>query len=435
MAAAPADPKSAIRRLNIIGFATVAVLVGGIGGWATTSELSGAVIANGTLVVESSVKKVQHPTGGSVGALLVEEGSAVTAGDVLVRLDDTLPRTTLGSVRSALAAQLLREARLRAERDGAEEVTLPDSLIPRAAEPNIAVALSGEMRLFQARRNTLTGQRAQLREQIAQLNEQIAGLEAQLEAKASEIKFTDRELQSISELYFKQLVSVTQLTALQRARASLLGQRGELTAAVATARGRISEIELQVLQLDKDFQTSVLNDLREAEAKIADLSERQTAAEDQLRRIDIRAPQDGVVHELAIHTVGGVIAPGETIMQIVPRADELVIDAEVAPSDVDQIAVGGKAGIRVMAGNRRTTPLVDATVMRVSPDLLHEPQTGRPYFLVRMAFAQHAFDGIDELKLLPGMQVEAYVATEERTPLGYLLKPLQEQIARTFRER
>lgn len=435
MAAAPADPKSAIRRLNIIGFATVAVLVGGIGGWATTSELSGAVIANGTLVVESSVKKVQHPTGGSVGALLVEEGSAVTEGDVLVRLDDTLPRTTLGSVRSALAAQLLREARLRAERDGAEEVTLPDSLIPRAAEPNIAVALSGEMRLFQARRNTLTGQRAQLREQIAQLNEQIAGLEAQLEAKASEIKFTDRELQSISELYFKQLVSVTQLTALQRARASLLGQRGELTAAVATARGRISEIELQVLQLDKDFQTSVLNDLREAEAKIADLSERQTAAEDQLRRIDIRAPQDGVVHELAIHTVGGVIAPGETIMQIVPRADELVIDAEVAPSDVDQIAVGGKAGIRVMAGNRRTTPLVDATVMRVSPDLLHEPQTGRPYFLVRMAFAQHAFDGIDELKLLPGMQVEAYVATEERTPLGYLLKPLQEQIARTFRER
>lgn len=435
MAAAPADPKSAIRRLNIIGFATVAVLVGGIGGWATTSELSGAVIANGTLVVESSVKKVQHPTGGSVGALLVEEGSAVTAGDVLVRLDDTLPRTTLGSVRSALAAQLLREARLRAERDGAEEVTLPDSLIPRAAEPNIAVALSGEMRLFQARRNTLTGQRAQLREQIAQLNEQIAGLEAQLEAKASEIKFTDRELQSISELYFKQLVSVTQLTALQRARASLLGQRGELTAAVATARGRISEIELQVLQLDKDFQTSVLNDLREAEAKIADLSERQTAAEDQLRRIDIRAPQDGVVHELAIHTVGGVIAPGETIMQIVPRADELVIDAEVAPSDVDQIAVGGKAGIRVMAGNRRTTPLVDATVMRVSPDLLHEPQTGRPYFLVRMVFAQHAFDGIDELKLLPGMQVEAYVATEERTPLGYLLKPLQEQIARTFRER
>jgi HlyD family secretion protein len=435
MAAAPADPKSAIRRLNIIGFATVAVLVGGIGGWAATSELSGAVIANGTLVVESSVKKVQHPTGGSVGALLVEEGSAVTAGDVLVRLDDTLPRTTLGSVRSALAAQLLREARLRAERDGAEEVTLPDSLIPRAAETNIAVALSGEMRLFEARRNTLTGQRAQLREQIAQLNEQIAGLEAQLEAKASEIKFTDRELQSISELYFKQLVSVTQLTALQRARASLLGQRGELTAAVATARGRISEIELQVLQLDKDFQTSVLNDLREAEAKIADLSERQTAAEDQLRRIDIRAPQDGVVHELAIHTVGGVVAPGETIMQIVPRADELVIDAEVAPSDVDQIAVGGKAGIRVMAGNRRTTPLVDATVMRVSPDLLHEPQTGRPYFLVRMAFAQHAFDGIDELKLLPGMQVEAYVATEERTPLGYLLKPLQEQIARTFRER
>jgi HlyD family secretion protein len=436
MAAAPSnDPKTVIRRLNIIGFATVAVLIGGIGGWAATSELSGAVIAPGSLVVESNVKKVQHPTGGTVGALLVDEGSEVKAGDVLVRLDDTVPRTTLGSVRSALDAQLLREARLKAERDGAEAVPLPDELASRRAEPTVAVAFTGETRLFEARRNTLTGQRAQLREQIAQLNEQIDGLEAQIEAKKSEIGFTERELESVADLYAKQLVSVTQLTALQRTRASLLGQRGELTASVATARGRISEIELQVLQLDKDFLTSVLNDLRESEAKIAELRERQTAAEDQLRRIEIRAPQGGVVHELAVHTVGGVIGVGETIMQIVPRADALVIEAEVAPQDVDQVAVGGKVGIRVMAGNRRTTPVLDGSVLRVSPDLLHEPQTGRPYFLVRMAFAPEALVGLGDLKLTPGMQVEAYIATEERTPLDYLLKPLQEQIARTFRER
>jgi HlyD family secretion protein len=429
------DPKAVIHRLNIIGFATVAVLVGGIGGWAATSELSGAVIAPGSLVVESSVKKIQHPTGGTVGALLVDEGSEVRAGDVLLRLDDTVPRTTLGSVRSALDAQLLREARLKAERDGADTIPLPQELAARRAEPTVAGAFSGETRLFEARRNTLIGQRAQLREQIAQLNEQIEGLQAQIEAKSSEIQFTERELQSVSDLYFKQLVGVTQLTALQRARANLLGQSGELTASVATARGRISEIELQVLQLDKDFQTSLLNDLRESEAKIAELRERQTAAEDQLRRIDIRAPQDGVVHELAVHTVGGVIGAGETIMQIVPRADALVIEAQVAPQDVDQIALGGKVGIRVMAGNRRTTPILDASVLRVSPDLLHEDQTGRPYFLVRMAFAPEALAGLGELKLLPGMQVETYVATEERTPLDYLLKPLQEQIGRTFRER
>jgi HlyD family secretion protein len=436
MAAAPSnDPKAVIRRLNVIGFATVAVLVGGIGGWAATSELSGAVIAPGSLVVESNVKKVQHLTGGTVGALLVDEGSEVKAGDVLIRLDDTVPRTTLGSVRSALDAQLLREARLKAERDGAEAVPFPDELAARRAEPTVAGAFSGETRLFEARRNTLTGQRAQLREQIAQLNEQIDGLEAQIEAKNSEIGFTERELESIADLYAKQLVSVTQLTALQRTRASLLGHRGELTASVATARGRISEIELQILQLDKDFQTTVLNDLREAEAKIAELRERQTAAEDQLRRIELRAPQDGVVHELAVHTVGGVIAPGETIMQIVPRADALVVEVEVAPQDVDQVAVGGKAGIRVMSGNRRTTPVLDALVLRVSPDLLHEPQTGRPYFLVRMGFAPDALAELGELKLTPGMQVEAYVATDERTPLDYLLKPLQEQIARTFRER
>jgi HlyD family secretion protein len=429
------DPKGVIRRLNIIGFATVAVLVGGIGGWAATSELSGAVIAPGSLVVESNVKKVQHPAGGTIGTLLVDEGSAVKAGDVLIRLDDTVPRTMLGSVRSALDTQLLREARLKAERDGLESVALPEELALRREEPTVAMAFSGETRIFDARRNTLTGQRAQLREQIAQLNEQIEGLQSQIEAKASETRFTEHELGSVSELYFKQLVGVSQLTALQRARANLLGQSGELTASVATARGRISEIELQILQLDKDFQTSVLNDLREAEAKIAELRERQTAAEDQLRRIDIRAPQDGIVHELAVHTVGGVIGAGETIMQIVPRADALVIEAQVAPQDVDQIAVGGKVGIRVMAGNRRTTPVLDATVIRVSPDLLHEAQTGRPYFLVRMKFSPDTAGGLGELKLLPGMQVEAYVATEERTPLDYLMKPLQEQIARTFRER
>lgn len=434
------DPKPSqhsTRQPLMIGFVATALLVFGIGGWAAATQISGAVIAPGKLVVDTNVKKVQHPTGGTVGALLVDEGSAVKAGDVLIRLDDTLPRTTLGGVRSALDAQLFREARLKAERDGADSVTLPEELASRRAEPTVAVAVafSGEARLFAARRNTLTGQRAQLREQIAQLNEEIEGLEAQIEAKASEIRFTERELASVSELYYKQLVGVTQLTALQRTRASLLGQRGELTASVATARGRISEIELQILQLDRDFQASVLNDLREAEARIADLRERQTAAEDQLRRIDIRAPQDGTVHELSVHTVGGVIAAGETIMQIVPRADALVIEAEVAPQDVDQIAVGGTVGVRVMAGNRRTTPVVDATVTRVSPDLLHEAQTGRPYFLVRMEFAPHALNGLGDLKLLPGMQVEAYFATEARTPLGYLLKPLQEQVARTFRER
>ncbi|MEO8668584.1 MAG: HlyD family type I secretion periplasmic adaptor subunit [Bauldia sp.] len=435
MPAPSRDPQSVIRRLNIVGFATVAVLIGGIGGWAATSELAGAVIAPGSIVVESSVKKVQHPTGGTIGKLLVEEGSAVTAGDVLVRLDDTLPRTTLGSIRSALDTQLVREARLAAERDGAVSMTLPPELTPRKDEPGVAGAFAGERNLFAARHNTLTGQRAQLREQITQLSEQIEGLEAQIAAKDSELALIEKELVSISDLYDKRLVAVSQVTTLQRSRAGLQGERGALIAAVATARGKTSEIELQILQLDKDLQTSVLNDLRETEARIAELRERQTAAEDQLRRIDIRAPQSGIVHGLSVHTVGGVIGPGETIMEIVPRADELVVDAKIAPEDVDQISVGGPVEVRIMSGNRRTTPTVTGSVVRVAPDLLRETQTERPYFLVRIAFRPDASKDLGDLKLLPGMPVEAYFATQERTPLAYLLKPLGEQIARTFRER
>lgn len=208
-----------------------------------------------------------------------------------------------------------------------------------------------------------------------------------------------------------------------------------MDASIAEARGRISETELQILQLGKDFQTSVLNDLRDSEAKISDLRQRQTAAQDQLSRIDIRAPQSGVVHELAVHTIGGVIGPGETIMLIVPRADKLVIDAKISPQDVDQVMVGAEVGVRVMAGNRRTTPNLQATVIRVSPDLLLEAQTNRAYYLVRMVFTKAAMLSLADLHLLPGMPVEAYIGTQKRTPLEYLLKPLREQIARTFRER
>jgi HlyD family secretion protein len=431
----PSDPRSVIRRLNVAGFATVAVLVGGIGGWAATSELTGAVIAPGSIVVESSVKKVQHPTGGTIGALLVEEGSDVEGGAVLVRLDDTVPRTTLGSIRSALDTQLLREARLTAERDGMATVALPEALEARKDEPGIAGGLAGERSLFEARRNTLTGQRAQLREQIAQLREQTEGLEAQIAAKDSELALIEKELAGVSDLFDKRLVAASQVTALQRSRAGLRGERGALIASVAAARGRMSEIELQILQLDKDLQTSVLNDLRETEARIAEFRERQTAAEDQLRRIDIRAPQAGVVHGLTVHTVGGVIGPGETIMEIVPRADDLVVDVKIAPEDVDQIVVGGPVEVRIMSGNRRTTPTVAATVVRVAPDLLRDLHTDRPYFLVRAALTKDATAGLGDLKLLPGMSVEAYFATQARTPLAYLLKPLGEQMARTFRER
>jgi HlyD family secretion protein len=284
------DPRRAIRRLNLIGFAAIALLVGGIGSWAATTQISGAVIAPGILVVESNVKKVQHPTGGVVGQIFIREGSVVEEGQMVMRLDDTVTRATLGVVVSQLNELAAREARLLAEREDAEVVTFAKEFVDRAAaDRGITVAIAGEEKLFESRKRGRTGQRSQLRERIAQTQEEITGLMSQKKAKESEIKFVGEELVGVSQLYKQNLISIQRYMGLQRDQARLNGEHGQLVAAIARARARISETELQILQLDQDFRTEVLKDLRDAQGKMAELQERKTAAEDQLKRVDIRA--------------------------------------------------------------------------------------------------------------------------------------------------
>jgi len=439
LTAADRDPRRAIHRLNMIGLAVAVVLVGGVGGWATTVQLSGAVIAPGTVVVESNVKKVQHPSGGVVGEIFVKEGSAVEAGQVVLRLDDTVTRATLGVVRSQLDEFTAREARLLAERDDADRVVFPAPLAARRSDPSVATALAGEETLFASRRSARTGQRAQLRERIAQTNEEIRGLSAQQTAKEAEIALIGKELVGVTDLYEKNLVSISRFTQLQRDQTKLQGERGVLIADSARARGKISETELQIIQLDQDFRTDVLKDLREAQGKIAELKERVTAAEDQLKRIELRAPQSGIVHQNSVHTVGGVIGNGETIMQIVPRADDLVVEAKVAPNDIDQVTLGTSVTVRIMAGNQRTAPELIGAVTRVSADLTREQQQGSQpapaYYTIRIALPPDQVVRLKDIRLVPGMPAEAFIQTHDRTPLQFLLKPLEEQIARTFRER
>lgn len=432
------DPRCVIRRLNVAGFVLMAVMVVGFGGWAATTHLAGAVIAPGVLVVESSVKKVQHPTGGVVGELLVKEGVPVEAGQIVMRLDDTVTRSTVGVVRSQLDEALAREARLLAEREGSDAVEMPAELLARRAEKAVNSAVQGELRLFDSRRTGRSGQRSQLRERIGQSKEEIVGLTALQEAKKREIAHIDEELVGVEELKKKDLVTLPRLKLLQREKARIEGERGQYIADIARAKGKISETELQILQLDQDFQTEVLKDLRDTQGKIAEFRERLTAAEDQLKRVDIRAPQTGIVHQLSVHTVGGVIANGETVMLIVPATDKLVIDAKVAPQDIDQVAVGAPAHVRIMAGNQRTTPDLNATVTLVSADLAKEPPSAQPvppYYQVRLSLPPEELAKLGDLKLVPGMPVEAFIQTFARTPLEYLLRPLREQIARTFRER
>jgi HlyD family secretion protein len=429
------DPRRAIRQLNLIGLAAVLVLLGGFGGWVATSELAGAVIAPGTVVVESNVKKVQHPTGGVVGEILVRDGSAVAAGQVVMRLDETVTRATRDMVRGQLDELSARRARLLAERDADDSVAVPDELADRQTDRAVAAALAGERKLFDARRSARSGRQAQLRDRVAQTREEIRGLEAQQAATESEIKLIGEELVGVRDLYRKNLVSIQRYMLLRRDQARLDGQRGQLIADIARAREKIGETELQMMQLDDDFRTDVLKDLRDTDARIAELRERLTAADDQLKRIDIRAPQSGIVNELAVHTVGGVIGPGETIMQIVPGADDLVVEAKVAPRDIDQVARGARVMVRILAGNQRTTPDIAGVLTRVSADLTHETQTDQGYYRVRATLDQDELRRLGDLKLQPGMPAEAFIRTQARTPLEYLLKPLREQVARAFRER
>lgn len=435
------DPRRAIRRLNLVGATAIAIGIGGAGGWAATTHIAGAVIASGNLVVESNVKKVQHNSGGIVGDIAVKDGDAVEAGQIVMRLDDTLTRANLGVVQSQLDVFMARQARLTAERDQEPALTFPEALVSRLKALTVAMATLGEAKLFEARRKGREGQHSQLRERIAQTENEIRGLSSQQEAKEKEIKFIGEELDGVSRLYKQNLVTIVRYNALQRDQAKLQGERGQLIAEIARAHSKIAETEIQILQLDQEFRTEVLKELRETQARIAELQERVNAAVDELKRIDIRAPEPGIVHQLSVHTVGGVIGRGDIVMLIVPKTDALIIEAKVAPPDIDQVIIGATVSVRIAAANRRTTPDLEGVVKHVSPDLTREQQATpaapmtQAYYLVRVTLDEPQLKRLKDLKLVAGMPVEVFIRTHDRTPLDYLVKPLTEQIARTFRER
>lgn len=433
------NPMQAVRRLELTGYGLLALLFGGVGVWASTSHIAGAVIAPGTIVVQSNVKKVQHPTGGVIAAINVHEGDEVKAGQVVVRLDDTIARATVGVVRVQLDELLARQARLMAERDRADQISFPGALLGRQNDKQLAATLAGEQKLFESRRTAKVGQRAQLRQRVAQAKEEIRGLEAQQAAKEQEIAFIKKELAGVNELWGKNLIAITRLMQLERDKARLSGGRGQYVAEIARAKGKISETELQIIQLDKDFSTEVLKDLRETQGKIAELTERLVAAQDRLKRVNILAPQDGVVNQLAVHTVGGVLGNGEVLMEIVPRNDELIVECKIEPRDIDQVKLGADAVVRVMAGKARANPDLAGRVTLVSADLTRKrPAMGMPehaYYTVHISLPKQEVARLGNLTLIPGMQAEVFIQTYPRTPLEYLIKPLKDQMARTFRER
>ena len=427
------NPDRSLRRHLLAGLTTLLVLGGGMGGWAATTEIASAVVAPGLVVVDSHVKKVQHPTGGVVGEIRVREGDRGKAGDVVVRLDETVTRANLAVITKGLDELGARRGRLEAERDGLERVKVRPELVARADEPEIKDLVNGEERLFQLRREARAGLKGQLKQRVEQLREQIGGQELQARAKGDEIRLIQEELKGVESLYAKNLVPLNRVTALKREETRLKGEQGQLISGVAQAKGKISETELQILQIDQDLRSEVAKELREIGAKSSELAEKRIAAEDQLRRIDIRSPLDGVVHQLAVHTVGGVISPADALMLIVPQADDMAIEVRVAPQDIDQIRIGQDAVLRLSAFNQRTTPEITGRVSRVAADLIQDQKTGVSYYTARVATSPEELARLDGLTLVPGMPVEAFIQTGERTALSYLAKPLSDQMNRAFK--
>lgn len=429
------NPRRSIRHHILISLVTIVLLVGGIGGWAATSEFAGAVIAQGQLVVDTNVKKVQHPTGGVVAELRVRDGDMVSAGDIVIKLDDTQTRANLAIVAKGLDELTARRAREEAELEGKDSVDFPDELKARKDDPEVGRVLTGEAKLFEIRRKTREGLKAQLAERVSQSEEEITGLIAQVASKDKQVEWIKKELEGVRELWAKQLVQFSRVTALEREQARLEGERGQLVAAIAQSKGKIAETKIQILQIDQDMRTEVGKDLAEIRGKSAELIEKKVAAEDQLKRIDIRAPQNGMVHQLDVHTVGGVVSAGQQIMLVVPAADKLIVEAKVQPQDIDQLRIGQPAVLRFTAFNSRTTPELNGEVSVVSGDVTQDQRTGVTYYTVRIAVPPSEIARLEVLKLVPGMPVEVFVQTTVRTVVSYFVRPFQDQIARAFREK
>lgn len=427
--------RQSIRRHLLAGTILALAFLAGVAGWAGTTELAGAVIANGVVIVDTRVKKVQHPTGGIVGELRVRDGDHVESEDIVARLDATQTKANLAVFTKTLDELYAREARLETEKVSGDTIPFPGELLTReSTDSQLAKVLEGERKLFGLRAEAREGQKAQLKERADQLKEEIQGLAEQIKAKTDEIALIEEELTGVLELWKKKLIAFTRVTSLKRDAARLDGERGQLIAAKASAGGKIAEVELQIIQIDQDARSKAAEELSDVRAKIAELSERKVAAEDQLKHIDIRAPKSGRVHELSVHTVGGVITAGETIMLIVPDEDALGVQAKVAPNDIDDLHPGQEAILRFSAFNVRTTPEMKGSVTWISADETQDERSGASYYTVYIGLPQAEDGRVQELKLIPGMPVEVFFETKSRTMLSYLVKPLNDQIMRTFRE-
>jgi len=404
----------------------------GAGGWAATAQLTGAIIAPGMVKVDQNLKSIQHRDGGIISEIAVREGDFVTKGQVMLRLDDAETRAELSIVRTQLVELTAKQARLMAERDNLDTIMMSAELSARTGDfPHV---FFGEKRMFEGNRQNRNSQKEQLVLGIDQLGEEIKGLESQRDAKIDEIALVKTEHGKIKGLTDKRLIETSRKYIIDREMAKLLGERGEVEANIARAKARMGEIRLQIIAIDETARTEAQRELSAIEPKLSELRERRVAIEDRLARADIRAPLSGTVNELAVHTIGGVITPAEKLVTLVPADAALKIEAKLSPTDIDQVFVGQPAKLRFSAFNQRTTPELHGRIAYVSAATSSDPSTGQVYYLADVIVPSEELEKLGDSKLLPGMPVEVFVSTEERTAMSFLSKPLADQFNRAFRE-
>ena len=397
--------------------------------------LSGAVAVVGTVVTGVNAQKVQHPTGGVVDQILVNDGAHVSRGDVLLRMNQVVARSNLEVIEKQLDQARARVARLLAERDELERPNWPPELLTRAAHTHVADLIASEQAQFEARCGAYAKQIEILKQRAAQLEQERSGYQAQATANEKQHKYVSLELQGLETLYHQQLVTLPRLSAVAREAVRLEGERARLTATMAENASKIEETNLQISAAAQARRVDLSKEITEAHSKESELLERQVAAKDAADRIEVRAPESGTVHQLGVHTLGGVVAPGEILMLIAPDDGDLLVEARLPPKEIDQVFIGQSASIRFSAFSRTTTPELHGTLAYVSPDVAREPQTDATYYAIRITLTGSELRRLGNAALRPGMPAEIFLETESRTLASYLFKPLSDQMQRSLRER
>ncbi len=419
----------------VIGTVALVLLVGGVGGWSVFASIAGAVIASGHLHVEANRQEVQHPDGGVVQDFLVRDGDAVEPGQVLLRFDGTLLQTELSITRNRLYDGRVRIARLEAERDGRETVDFPDSLLTDAsASAERRELLQVQRRLFAARAETFDRQLAQLTNRQRQNEKEIAGLEAQKSSTMAQLTLIERELDGQRQLFEKGYARIIRVYELERQQAELQGRIGELASEIAETEGQIAETEIEKLRLGATRRQEAITELRELRTELLELAERERATTEKLSRLEVRAPRAGVVLDMTVFAQRAVVRAADPILSIVPTDSDLLVEARVSPAQVDDVYPGQPANLHFSAFNARTTPRLEGMVQHVSADSLIDETSGAAYYLVKVQIAEQDMPKLGDQILIPGMPVEVFLRTGDRSPLSYIAKPFTDYFAKAMRE-